>query len=62
MATLLQLMAFDMTQVSLVDTIKRAVGLISAVVLGRLLFKEAITTRAVIAIALMGLGSGLLVM
>ncbi|MFT5356368.1 MAG: multidrug transporter EmrE-like cation transporter [Polyangiales bacterium] len=48
--------------VGTVETIKRAVGLVSAVVLGRFLFAESITPRLVLGIAGLTVGTVLLVL
>lgn len=55
-----QLLAIRVLLVALVETIKRAVGMISSVVLGRVLFGEAFTTRKMLAVLLMSVGTALL--
>lgn len=55
-----QMLALERTLASVVDGVKRGVGLVAAVVNGRLLFHEAITGRKVLAIGLIGTGSALL--
>ena len=52
-----QLLALQSCPVSQVETVKRAVGLTSAIVLGRLVFGEALTAARVGGVLLMGLGS-----
>ena len=56
-----QFVAFTLVQVSAVETIKRALGMVMAVALGRIVFKEAITGRKAAAIAAMLAGTLLLV-
>jgi len=53
----LQLLALKLVLVSLVEGLKRAVGLASSVVVGRLSFGEAITARKVIGVLAMIAGS-----
>ena len=55
----LQLSAVQLVAVATVETIKRAVGLGAAIVLGRVLFAEPVTLLNVLAIVAMGLGSTL---
>jgi drug/metabolite transporter (DMT)-like permease len=52
----LQLAVLPMIMVSLFEAVKRMLGLVAAVILGRLLFKEAITARKIAAIATMAGG------
>lgn len=54
-----QLLAVSVEPVSRVETVKRAVGLISAVVVGRLAFGEPFTAARVAGVALMGVGAAL---
>lgn len=51
-----QLYALRELPVGIVETIKRGVGGLSAVVLGRLLYDEAITLRKIAAVAMMAVG------
>lgn len=55
----LQLYALTLTLVGIVEVVKRAIGLVMAVVLGRFVFGEGITTRKLLAVALMGVGTAL---
>ena len=55
----LQLIAIQLTLVSLVEAIKRAIGLALAVLLGRLLFGEAITSRKIAATVAIAIGTAL---
>jgi drug/metabolite transporter (DMT)-like permease len=57
----LQLVAVQHVFVSQLETIKRAVGLVSAIVLGRLIFDEAITRLGVLAVLVMIAGVTLLI-
>jgi len=59
-ALALQLHAFQLMLVALVETLKRAVGIVASVLFGRVLFGEAITTPKLLAIALIAVGTGLL--
>jgi len=52
-----QLLALQLAPVSQVETVKRAVGLTSAIVIGRLGFGEPLTASRVVGVALMALGS-----
>jgi drug/metabolite transporter (DMT)-like permease len=52
----LQLVAIQRTLVSLVETIKRAVGLVGSVINGRLLFAEPVTPGKLFAVSLMTVG------
>jgi uncharacterized membrane protein len=54
-----QLLALQLEPVSRVETLKRAVGLISAIAVGRLVFGEPLTVARVAGVALMGLGAAL---
>ena len=56
----LQMVAIKTLWVSIVETIKRAVGVIAAVVLGKWMFQESITKTKLIASALMIFGTSLL--
>lgn len=56
----LQLLAMQILWVSLVETLKRGIGNILAVLLGRILFAEPVTWRKVGAVALMAAGVALL--
>lgn len=58
----LQLIAIQKVWVSLVETLKRGIGNGMAVVLGRLIFKEAITVRKIAAVGLMVVGVALILM
>jgi len=61
-ALALQLYALRELPVGIVETIKRGVGGLSAVVLGRLIYAEAITLRKLAAVALMAVGVALLLL
>ncbi|HRI08462.1 MAG TPA: EamA family transporter [Nannocystaceae bacterium] len=61
LAQAIQFVAFTQVQVSVVETIKRAVGMIMAVALGRIFFGEVVTTRKVAAIVAMLAGTALLI-
>ncbi|MDB5099762.1 MAG: hypothetical protein JWM80_4183 [Cyanobacteria bacterium RYN_339] len=52
----LQLAALPLVMVSLFEAVKRMIGLVAAVVLGRAMFKEPVTPRKLAAIALMACG------
>ena len=52
----LQLAAYQMTLVAVVELIKRVIGLVGALFLGRAYFQEAITTPKAVGIAIMALG------
>lgn len=56
----LQLLAFRVALVSLVEAVKRAIGMTSAVVVGRTVFREPLTTSKLAALALMIAGVMLL--
>ncbi|MGE0324246.1 MAG: DMT family transporter [Polyangiaceae bacterium] len=56
----LQLIAIQTLLVSLMEAIKRALGVVGSVISGRLLFKEAVTRSMLIACALLSLGVFLL--
>lgn len=56
----LQLLAMSRIYVTYVETTKRAIGVVMALVLGRLIFDEAVTTRKVVGIAIIAGGSALL--
>jgi len=58
----LQLIAIQKVWVSLVETLKRGIGNGMAVVLGRLIFQEAITIRKIAAVGLMAVGVALILM
>jgi len=60
-ALALQLVAFQWTLVSLVEAIKRAVGMTMALVIGRLAFDERIPPRRIVAVGVMIVGGALLV-
>jgi drug/metabolite transporter (DMT)-like permease len=60
-AILAQLVAFTITEVATVETLKRALGMICAVAFGRLFFAETITRRDLLVIALMIVGTALLI-
>ncbi|MFT4704911.1 MAG: drug/metabolite transporter (DMT)-like permease, partial [Bradymonadia bacterium] len=57
-----QLVAFGQTLVSFVEAIKRAVGMLLALVLGRVLFKEEIRPGQIFAVLLMSAGVALIVL
>jgi drug/metabolite transporter (DMT)-like permease len=56
----LQLLAIQYIFVSLVETLKRGIGNVLAVILGRVLFAEPVTGRKIAAVVLMALGVALL--
>lgn len=56
----LQLLAFKVALVSLVEAVKRAVGMLSALVVGRVVFHESVTPSKVAALVLMVVGVALL--
>jgi len=58
----LQLIAMQHLWVGLVETLKRGIGNLLAVLLGRLLFAEAVTLHKVAAVALMGGGVALVLL
>jgi drug/metabolite transporter (DMT)-like permease len=58
----LQLLAIQVLWVSLVETLKRGIGNVLAVVFGRLLFAEPVTGRKLAAVALMAAGVALLLL
>ena len=61
-ALIFQLMAIKVVLIGFYETIKRALGMFMAIVLGRLLFKEPITWGKIVAVILLALGTGLLLM
>jgi len=62
LALALQLAAIQATLVAIVETVKRAVGMVMSVVLGRLVFAEPVTTAKVSAIVLMAAGTAAIVL
>jgi uncharacterized membrane protein len=58
----LQLLAIQVMWVSLVETLKRGIGNVLAVLLGRLLFAEPVTGRKIGAVLVMGAGVALLLL
>lgn len=62
MALALQLVAIQTVPVSLVETLKRGIGNVMALVSGALVFQEAVTARKLAAVGLMALGVGLILM
>ena len=54
----LQLLAMQQVWVGLVETLKRGLGNVSAVVLGRAIFGEPVTLRKLLAVGLMAAGVG----
>ena len=58
----LQLIAIQLLWVSLVETLKRGIGNVLAVIFGRLLFAEPITVRKLAAVGLMGAGVALVLL
>lgn len=58
----LQLLAIQVLWVSMVETLKRGIGNVLAVILGRVLFAEPVTGRKLAAVALMGAGVALLLL
>jgi drug/metabolite transporter (DMT)-like permease len=61
LALALQFIAFQLVWVSLIETIKRGVGNLSALLMGRFLFGEPITSRKLFALGLMAAGVALVV-
>lgn len=61
LALALQYIAFRFVWVSLIETVKRSVGNLSALVMGRVLFGEPVTPRKVVALLLMAAGVALVV-
>lgn len=61
-ALALQLWAIQLVFVGFVETLKRAIGLVMAVVLGRALFAEPVTRRLVIGVAVLVAGTAMLVL
>ena len=57
----LQFLAYQTVMVGVVETIKRMLGLLSALVVGRVMFGEKVTPRTVSAVVVMGFGVVLLV-
>jgi drug/metabolite transporter (DMT)-like permease len=57
---ILNLFALQIVWVGFIETLKRALGATLALVWGRFLFNESITANKVVAVALMGVGVGLL--
>jgi drug/metabolite transporter (DMT)-like permease len=57
---ILNLFALQIVWVGFIETLKRALGATLALVWGRFLFNESITSNKVVAVALMGAGVGLL--
>lgn len=57
----LQLVAFQLTLVSIVEAIKRAVGMAMALIVGALWFDERVPIRRVVAVIVMAIGGALLV-
>ena len=55
-----QFLAYGVMAVAFVETLKRGVGNVMALVWGRGLFGEAVGTAQVVAVALMGVGVGLI--
>jgi drug/metabolite transporter (DMT)-like permease len=60
LALALQLKAIQIVWVGLVETLKRGIGNLSAVLFGRLLFAEPITLRKLLTVLLMGIGVALI--
>ncbi len=60
LALALQLLALSMVWVSWVETLKRGIGNLMAVVLGRLAFSEAVTPAKLLAVGLMAAGVALI--
>ena len=61
LATAFQLMALERLLAALVETLKRAVGLLSALVVGRLAFRESISRAQIVSIVILIAGTVLLV-
>lgn len=60
LALALQLTAYQLVWVSLVETLKRGIGNLLAVLFGRLVFSEAVTPRKLAAVTLMAAGVALI--
>jgi drug/metabolite transporter (DMT)-like permease len=56
----LQLLAIQQVWVGLMETLKRGIGNVSAVILGRAVFGEPVTLRKLLAVGLMAAGVGLI--
>jgi drug/metabolite transporter (DMT)-like permease len=56
-----QLMAVKLLHAGVVETIKRAIGIVAAVVVGRLAFDEALSRAKIVSIVLMIVGTALIV-
>lgn len=56
----LQLLAIQVVWVGLVETLKRSIGNVSALLFGRLLFAESVTPRKLLAVLLLGIGVALI--
>ncbi len=61
-AMFLQLQTMTLVMVSLVETVKRATGALSSLLVGRIAFQEEITAQKVFSIALMSLGTALVLL
>ncbi|MEZ4383536.1 MAG: EamA family transporter [Nannocystaceae bacterium] len=61
-ALVAQLVAFTITEVAVVETLKRALGMVFAVVFGRVFFAENVTRRDLGVIALMIAGTALIIL
>ncbi len=61
-AMAIQLVALPLLMLALLEAIKRAVGLLSSVLLGRLMFDEAITATKVVAVLVMAGGAALVLL
>jgi len=58
----MQLMAFRLTLVSLVETVKRAVGMVGSVVSGRLVLGERLTALKLLSVLVMAVGVALILL
>jgi drug/metabolite transporter (DMT)-like permease len=56
-----QLVALQHVFVAVIESLKRAIGLASSVIVGRLLFKEPVTPWKLVAVALMAIGTSVIV-
>lgn len=61
LALALQFIAFQLVWVSFIETIKRSVGNLSALLMGRVLFGEPVTPRKILALLLMAAGVAMVV-
>ena len=57
-----QLVAYQLTLIGIVESLKRVIGLLSALILGRILLQEPMTKHKLIGIALMAIGVPLIIL